>query len=219
MEQPFEIPRSQTITITFGDCKITYRDYTKTLVKIHKTLDQTKKAVLKYTMGQEITITETQVKIGEFCEIRIGPEEFQEIINVFKKVNDDYEKAMDPENRRLVLQKYYDMIDHPLPGFTKYIDLETHEPEEIEFHINMLKNTLKNMDQTNKAKFAFEQYESKVKEMNPGIEINYGHRTPKDKKSWISDQYYGAITLLCRNFDIPRFEEEQYVEKFNDEYL
>jgi hypothetical protein len=200
MEQPFEIPRSQTITITFGDCKITFRDYTKILVKIHKTLDQTKKAVLKYTMGQEITITETLVKIGEFCEIRIGPEEFQEIFNVFKKVNDDYEKAMETENRRLVLQKYYNMINHPIPEFSKYIDLETREPEEIEFHINMLKNTLKHIDQINKARFAFEQYESRVKEMNPGIEINYGHRIPTDKNAWISDQYYSAITLLCRKF-------------------
>ena len=218
-EHPFEIRRSQTITITFGSCKITYYDDTKTLVTIYNTLCETKKTVLTYTMGQKISITETLVKIGDNCEISIGPEEFQEIIDVFKKVNDDYEKAMELENRRLVLQKYYNMVNHPIPYFTEYIDLETDDPEKIEEYINMLKRTLSHMDQINKAKFAFEQYESKVKEMNPGVEINYGHRTPKDKKSWIPDQYYGAITLLCRNFDIPRFEEKYYVEKTYDEYL
>jgi hypothetical protein len=209
-----EIPKVQTFTLSFGNAKIKITMITDDIIKSYEELMKNQETMIKIKKYPDISISKTLVKIGDICEIKLSPDNFEHIMEVFTLHYDSYTNAMSLENRRLVMIKYYNILD------CREIELpETDDITEIENYINMLKMTLRMNEKILSAKFIFDQYDSRIKELYSGIDISYGPGMDKDKKKWSSDDYYSAITFLRRTYNIPNFKEEYYDEKTYDEYI
>jgi hypothetical protein len=209
-----EIPKVQTFTLSFGNTKIKITMRTDDIIKSYEELMKNQETVIKIKKYHDISISKTLVKIGDMCEINLSQDNFEHIMNVFTLHYDSYINAMSLENRRLVMIKYYNILD------CHEIELpETDNITEIENYINILKMTLRMNERIKSAKFIFDQYDSKIKELYPDINISYGHGMDKDKKKWTPDDYYSAITTLRNRKEIPNFKEEYYDEKTYDEYI
>jgi hypothetical protein len=215
-QQPFEIPYYQTITLTIGQCKVTIKEKTGKLIEIFNKLHTEKKTTIN-----NIKITNTNVKIGDNCEIYITLDNFKYIKSIFYKISQEYEQAMEIENRKLVMMKYYNMLDDiikkDIEETTFFSIFQTEEPCEVENHILILKSILTQNEKRKAAKFLFDQYESKVKELYPEINIMYGIQ--KDIETWSTDEFYSSITYLCQTFQIPKFKEIMYQENTYYHYL